>query len=949
MRPMLRFLLVASFGLATLANGASAGSTEGRAPLQFVRAAKIYTAAATNGNGTVSVFAPGTMVLKDGKVVAVGSDLEPPPGAEVLDLGSQIVMPGVVLSTCSLAGSASGDDSLAAQYRAADGFDRFASYESVLLGGVTTVFLSPGIDRLVSGRGAVAKLGGPDGRARLLVAERDLQLVLGPGSLRPPAKVEFPIPPSSDNPIKPATRQMPTTRLGQLLGLREAVARAGQDPDDPALVALAEALSQRTRLRIHANEAQDLRRAVQVAEELGHTAVLVGAKEGAMVVRELAEAGYPVVVEIGLSWNAPPADRPYSKDAVALHPETAALLRSKGLAVAISTPYGGQPQEVLLSGAVALRGGMSREDAVASLTRVAAEILGVADQVGSLAPGRDADFLVLSGEPFARSSHVQQVFIEGRSVAVRGRRKDRHPRVSATVVRAGTILTAAGEPIHGGAILLQDGKIVGLGHDVAVPPDARIVDAGPDAVITPGFLDGNSQLEFGDDRSSLGLDADLSRIVAHAGDDSLEVARAGITTALLQSYRASTKGSRIVAVKTAGARRADRVVDSLAGIKFAWAGALDPILTADKYRAVLKKGKDYHDKWVKYLEALEKWKEKQAKAKTNGKPVKKEEKKEESEPEDEAHTEQRSDPVTGKWECEVSGGPFPEPQPTTLNLELEGGDVTGTMSSLRGDDAQPVVGTFADGQLNLKLDVDSPFTISIEATIENDKLTGTFSLGGRLTLDINGTRTEKTFTEVTVVAKKKKKDDDGRPEAPDVVPALEPYRRLFAKEVPVLLQADTAIGIHHALKVFVDEYEVELVLLGAEDGRRIVDEIAGKAKGVVVSRDIRVWTDEGYVIPAIEFSRAGLPVGLQSNGGTAARGLPVNAAYAVRQGLDPRTALRALTLDTARMFHIDDRVGSLEEGKDADILVFSGDPFDLSSQLLHVFVNGQEVPAEGKR
>jgi imidazolonepropionase-like amidohydrolase len=119
-------------------------------------------------------------------------------------------------------------------------------------------------------------------------------------------------------------------------------------------------------------------------------------------------------------------------------------------------------------------------------------------------------------------------------------------------------------------------------------------------------------------------------------------------------------------------------------------------------------------------------------------------------------------------------------------------------------------------------------------------------------------------------------------------------------------------------------------------------------KGVVVPDQIEVVRNGKPVVPAAEFAALGVPVGFQSNGVNSARGLALNAAYAVREGMDPRAALRALTSDAARMFHVDDQVGALESGRQGDVLVFSGDPFELSSRLVRVFVAGVELPLETK-
>jgi imidazolonepropionase-like amidohydrolase len=74
-----------------------------------------------------------------------------------------------------------------------------------------------------------------------------------------------------------------------------------------------------------------------------------------------------------------------------------------------------------------------------------------------------------------------------------------------------------------------------------------------------------------------------------------------------------------------------------------------------------------------------------------------------------------------------------------------------------------------------------------------------------------------------------------------------------------------------------------------------------------------------------------------------ARFLPLHAAYAVRYGLDPQAALAALAANAAAAFKLDDRIGTLAKGKDADFVVFSGDPFEPTSRVLLVGCNGELV------
>ena len=94
---------------------------------------------------------------------------------------------------------------------------------------------------------------------------------------------------------------------------------------------------------------------------------------------------------------------------------------------------------------------------------------------------------------------------------------------------------------------------------------------------------------------------------------------------------------------------------------------------------------------------------------------------------------------------------------------------------------------------------------------------------------------------------------------------------------------------------------------------------------------------------AARVSEAGFPVGLVSGDTEGARYLPVHAAMAVRYGMDPTEALKAITIYPAKMFRLDDRIGSLKRGKDADFVVFSGNPLEMTSRVKLVVVNGKVV------
>ncbi|MDA1260863.1 MAG: amidohydrolase family protein, partial [Planctomycetota bacterium] len=104
--------------------------------------------------------------------------------------------------------------------------------------------------------------------------------------------------------------------------------------------------------------------------------------------------------------------------------------------------------------------------------------------------------------------------------------------------------------------------------------------------------------------------------------------------------------------------------------------------------------------------------------------------------------------------------------------------------------------------------------------------------------------------------------------------------------------------------------------------------------------------DQRDEVPAALLLASGVPVAFQSTSGVGARFLPDVVKMSVRYGLGADQALHALTSGAADMLGVADRVGRLKLGLDGDLVVHSGPPLDLRSRVLHVFVNGREVPQE---
>ncbi len=167
---------------------------------------------------------------------------------------------------------------------------------------------------------------------------------------------------------------------------------------------------------------------------------------------------------------------------------------------------------------------------------------------------------------------------------------------------------------------------------------------------------------------------------------------------------------------------------------------------------------------------------------------------------------------------------------------------------------------------------------------------------------------------------------------------------MFEKKIPVVVQVATPAQMREVLELLVDKHELPVTLLDEGTAtlahtQRLVD----KKVSVIVPPAVLSQRQHADYLLADSLRRAGVEVVFQSNAEDGARHLPTVVLNAVVYGLDGESALAAMTLGAARALKIDDRVGSLEVGKDADLVIFDGHPFTQGGQVLRVIVNGQEV------
>jgi len=191
-------------------------------------------------------------------------------------------------------------------------------------------------------------------------------------------------------------------------------------------------------------------------------------------------------------------------------------------------------------------------------------------------------------------------------------------------------------------------------------------------------------------------------------------------------------------------------------------------------------------------------------------------------------------------------------------------------------------------------------------------------------------------------AKKKK---EAPPPPPKRNLGMETIVKVINGELSVHAHAHRADDISTIIRI-ADEFSFKLVLIHCTEGHKIADYIASKGVSAVVGPTIyrvsKPETRERSFKTAVALYRAGVKVALQTDSITPMNYFPLLPMYTIKYGLTREEALRCVTINPAEILGIQNRVGSLEAGKDADIVVWSGHPFDFYSTVEKVFINGKE-------
>ena len=824
-----RARLAALAGLVLLLTGITA-----TAETLAIKAKTIYPAAG-------GPIADGVILVENGKIKAVGPGVKIPSGTRVIQ--AAVVIPGLidghthlgVYSTPNVEENADGNEMtnpVTPQVRALDSFN-FAdpALKAGLAAGVTTIISRPGSGNVIGGTSVAVKLKNAPAEAMVLVPDCDLKMAI------------------EGNPIGAygAKRQLPSTMMGVYHLARKAFLDAREyqkswekyeneraekkdaapPKRDLGKETLVRALKRELPVHIHCATASEIASCLRLADEFNLRLSLGHCYWAYLIVDEL-RARTDVHFNVG-----PPMFFSYFDHQLEFR-NGPALLAEAGLKVSLQTDaLGGAQQNLRELAALCVRYGMNEADALRAITIREAESVGLEKRLGSLEPGKDADLVLLDGEPFNLLTNVERVLIDGKVEYERPPALPRAQLETSTppaqgvlslpadfsgpatfAVKAGTLLTMAGEPLRNGVLLVKDGRVEKVGAGLAVPAGYPVVDAS-EFLVMPGLVAPRSSVGITSNwRNQSSVDEISSPVVPemqvrHAIEPQAPLfafaRQLGVTTALVTPGDRNVVGGRGAVVKTTGA-----VVDKM----------------------------------------------------------------------------------------------------------------------IIRDDAVMVFGFGVSAKRSGQL----PSTRMGLAALLRENLV--------------------KAQEYQAGKERYEKDKKGTAPAPDL--SMEALLPVLGGRLPVLVHAEREDDIRTALRI-ADEFKLKLILDGATDAWKLAPELARREIPVILEdifRGLGQVEDKGFnpQSPAI-LVKAGVRVAFRAAEGSRwtpglgeAGGDPLEiAAFAVRNGLAQEAALRAVTIDAARIAGVADRTGSLEPGKDADLLILRGHPLGTRSIPEAVFIGGRVV------
>ena len=820
------------------------------------------------------VIESGRLVVSKGKIVAVGKldDVEIPAGSSVIDAKGKVIIPGLVDTHSHLgvasrpleASNSDGNEStgpVQAVVRALDSVNVMdPGFQMALSGGLTTANIMPGSGNVIGGQTVYVKLRGRTIEEMQIKADGVL------GGLKMA---------NGENPKRYGTRNLaPKTRM-KVAALqrtefmkardymrkwqqyRSKLADGDKDatpPDtDLTMEPLVEVLQGKRTVHFHTHRADDILTVLRLKREFGFELVIQHGTEGYKVIREIAAAGVPVSMTI--------VDSPGGKAEVVDFIEACGLeLTAAGVSIHVNTDDPVTESRFFLRTASAVvRGGLDSATALKAVTLNPAQAMHLGHRVGSLEVGKDADFVILSGEPFSIYTRVLQTWIEGEKLfdleddfqrlyqtggfplANRASVPKQEKLVEAPkpvsqatqpaktkvatqddktfAIFAGRVHTVSEGTVENGVVFVADGKIayVGPRGPFKLPPGVPVLTA---AEVTPGLIDTHTAVPLAGEYN-ITADQDL--------DERTDPNQADLRA--LDAFNPSEPLLQFLLEQ---------------GVTIAHATPGHANVIAGQTGVFRTHGNSVEEMTVRFPHAMM---------------------------------------------FNLGAGPketYPGKAPATR---------MGTSALVRN---------------------------ALQAAVNYNR-------------------------KKEAAAKK----DDGSP--PDIDLKLEALSPVVRGELPAMFTAHRADDILTSIRLS-REFQLKPVLALATEGYLIRDQLKAANISVIAHPPMQrvggLETFNSFLGNAAALSDAGLPVAICSSVESyvpKTRVIRWEAAIGMVYGLGFDRALRSITLDAAKILHIDGQYGSLEAGKVADIVLYDGDPFENATHVTHVVSGGRLVFQRSKR
>ncbi len=558
--------------------------------------------------GTGETLEGGSVLIRNGKVAAIGKNLKPDAGMRVIDAAGRYVMPGIIDTHSHIMitdGINEYTQSIVPEVRIKDviNTDDPSEYRA-LAGGVTAARILHGSANVIGGQDAVVKLKhGKTAREHILYnAPQGVKFALGEN-------------------VKYRPTRFPNTRLGVEATLNRAFMESldyrrkwneyeRQKSEmtlpprrDLRLEALADIVNHKKFIHSHCYRADEILMLLRIANDLG---IRVWSLQHVLEGYKIA----PEIVAHGASCSTFADWWAYKVEAYDATPYNAALLNEAGANIVIKSDDAELIRHLYHEAAKTVRyGNMPVDDAIKTITLNSARELGLDDRMGSLEVGKDGDLAIYNGHPLDAFSRCEMTIIEGEiyfdrahaptamseqakarsatppklefaSLAARNRTLDLSETANGRYALTNATLYPVDAPVIAeGTLLIEDGKIAGIGRNLEIPAGVKIIDCSG-MHIAPGFIDAGTQLglveigkvrETHDDAEGGQFQPDLRAGVGLNVDSELiPVARAGgITSIMIRPTGGVIAGQTSIA-QLSGWTAPEMVQNYEAGLQIIW-------------------------------------------------------------------------------------------------------------------------------------------------------------------------------------------------------------------------------------------------------------------------------------------------------------------------------------------------------------------------------------------